>query len=103
MHIINNFPSIYEVKEITNNSLTITKKHIINIAERILKYSPFIIGVIQTGIIFSLPSAEGAVLRDEATTLRTTLELDQVITVPLIDPIPTRHSLIMCALSVSYC
>lgn len=103
MKITHNFIQHYQTKDITNEALRTSKDYITNIANRILKYTPLITGMIQVGIVFSLAyRIEGGVLRDETPIPTLTLELDEVITVPLKNPIITNAQII-CSLFSPLC
>lgn len=101
MYITHNISQTYPIHRITNESLTITKNYITNIANRLLKHAPLITAMVQFGIIFSLGnSVEAAVLREE-TTVTTMPELDEVISVP-INSIPNNNG-ILCGGFGSLC
>lgn len=101
MYVTHNITQTYPIHRITNESLTITKNYIINIANRLLKHAPLITAMVQFGIIFSLGnSVEAAVLREE-TSVTTIPELDEVVSVP-INSIPSNNN-IFCGGFAPFC
>lgn len=78
MDITSSIVKSYQIHEITNQTLIVSRNLINNIAIRILKYIPLITStMIPVGIVFSLEnSVEGAVLRNETMTMQEFDEID---------------------------